>query len=407
MPLTDTAIRNANPAEKPVRLFDGGGLYIEIAPSGGKWWRLKYRLDGKEKRISLGTYPDVGLKAARERRDEARKLLAEKVDPSLARKAEAATRVDRAANSFEVVAREWHLKFSPQNSESHSARNLRRLEVHVFPYVGDRPIAELEPPDILAALRRIEQKGNLETAHRVRVLVGQVMRYAIATGRATRDITADLRGAIPPSRAKHHAAVTDPKELGALLRAVYGYSGTPVVACALKLGPLVFQRPGELRHAEWTEFDLDNGLWTIPAGRMKRRKDAKENGPDHLVPLSRQAVNVLRDLHRLTGQGRYVFPGARSSKRPMSNMALGAAFRRMGIDSETAVPHGWRATARTLAVENLGIREEILEMQLSHNVRDSLGRAYNRTQWMDQRRELMQAWSDYLDKLRQTDPLAL
>ncbi|EKS73136.1 putative integrase [Burkholderia sp. SJ98] len=375
-------------------------MYLEIAPSGGKWWRLKYRIGGKEKRISLGVFPDVSLQAARERRDEARKLIEKGVDPSRVRKAQAATRRERDANSFEVVAREWHAAFSSQNSDSHALRNLRRLELHVFPYIGSEPTATLDSPSVLAVLRRIQKKGTIETAHRVRVLIGQVMRYAVSTGRAQRDVTADLRGAVPPAAVKHHAAVTDPDELAALLRAIHGYTGTPVVTAALKLAPLVFQRPGELRLSEWKEFDLNEAMWTVPAARMKRRKEGKALGPDHLVPLSAQAVAILQELKQLTGDEGFVFPGLRSAKRPISDMALSAAFRRMGIDPDTAVPHGWRATARTLAVEKLRVPAEIVEMQLSHNVRDSLGRAYNRTQWLDERRGLMQQWSDYLDNLR-------
>lgn len=375
-------------------------MYLEVAPSGGKWWRLKYRIGGKEKRISLGVFPEVSLQVARTRRDEARKLIEQGIDPSKVRKAQAATRAERDANSFEIVAREWHAAFSIQNSESHAARNLRRLEVHVFPHIGGEATATLTPAKILAVLRRIEAKGTVETAHRVRVLIGQVMRYAIATGRADRDVTADLRGAIPPAAVKHHAAVTEPDELAKLLRAIHGYTGTPVVTAALNLAPLVFQRPGELRLSEWAEFDLDGALWTVPAARMKRRKEGKAFGPDHLVPLSTQAIDILRDLKSTTGGEGYVFPGLRSAKRPISDMTLSAAYRRMGIDPTTAVPHGWRATARTLAVEKLKVSAEIVEMQLSHNVRDSLGRAYNRTQWLDERRELMQRWADYLDQLR-------
>jgi len=249
-------------------------------------------------------------------------------------------------------------------------------------------------------LQRIEKRGTLETAHRLRVLVGQVMRYAISTGRASRDVSADLRDALPPAQVKHHAAVTDPVQLGALLRVIDGYTGTAVVSAALRLAPLLFQRPGELRQAEWAEFDLDGGMWTVPASRMKRKKAGKENGPNHLVPLSTQAVKILRELHALTGGGRYAFPSLRGADRPMSDMAMSAAFKRMGFDSETALPHGWRATARTLAVENLGVPADVVEMQLSHEVRDTLGRAYNRTQWLEQRRALMQRWAEYLDELK-------
>jgi integrase len=409
MSLTDIAIRNAKPAEKPQRLFDGLGLYLEIAPSGGKWWRFKYRVLGRdkktnepkqvEKRLSFGVYPEVSLKEAREKRDEARSKLRDGIDPGASRKAEKATRRTNAGNSFEAVAREWHAKFTKELSPSHAARNLRRLEAHVFPHLGNRPTMELEPPEVLGVLQRIESAGNIETAHRVKSIIGQVMRYAVVTGRAKRDPTQNLRGAIPPAPTRHHAAVTDPDALGALLRKIGGYSGQPATVAALKLAPYLFQRPGELRLAEWTEFDLDAALWEIPPTRMKRRRAGKLYGPSHSVPLPRQAVAILRELHKLTGNGKHVFPSVRGDQRPLSENTLGAAFRTMGIDSETATPHGWRATARTLGVEKLGFRAEVVEMQLSHTVKDANGNAYNRIQWLDQRRILMQAWADYLEEL--------
>lgn len=404
MALTDLQVRNATAKEKQYRLADSGGMYLEVRPNGGRYWRLKYRFGGKEKALTLGAYPGISLKEARNKRDAARKQLADGIDPSLAKQAAKRTQRLNAENSFEAVAREWWAKFAPSLSASHAQRNLRRLEVHVFPYVGGQPIGQLSSPDVLDVLRRIEKKGTLETAHRVRVLVGQVMRYAISTGRAARDVSGDLRDALPPARVKHHAAVTDPTQLGQLLRALDGYTGTPVVSAALKIAPLLFQRPGELRQAEWREFDLDAGMWTVPAERMKRKKAGEENGPDHLVPLSHQALEILRELHLLTGQGRFAFPSLRGGDRPMSDMALSAAFKRMGIDSETALPHGWRATARTLTVEALGVPPEIVEMQLAHEVRDSLGRAYNRTQWLEARIELMQRWADYLDQIKPVEP---
>lgn len=400
MPLSDAEIRRSVPRDKTYKLADGGGMYLEVRPNGSRYWRLKYRHSGKEKLLALGVYPTVTLKDAREKREAAKKKLANGVDPGEARKAEKRSAATNAENSFEAVAREWHAKFTADQSESHAKRNLRRLEVHVFPYIGGRPISLIEPPETLELLQRIEKKGTIETAHRVRSLIGQVMRYAIATGRAQRDVSADLRGAIRPASTKHHAAVTTADGIGELLRASYGYTGTAVVTAALKLAPLVFQRPGEIRHAEWAEFDFVGKMWTIPPGRMKRRKEGKVNGAAHLVPLSTQAVELLQDLQLLTGRGRYVFPSARGNKRPMSDMALSAAFKRMGIDAETAVPHGWRATARTVAVEVLKMPAEIVEMQLAHEVRDSLGRAYNRTQWLNERRDLMQQWADYLDTLR-------
>lgn len=399
MPLTDAEIRKTAPRETQFRMADGGGMYLEVKPSGAKYWRMKYRFDGKEKVLAIGVYPAVSLKEAREKREAAKRILATGADPNAEKKAEKRTRRLNAASSFEAVAREWHGKFAKTISESHATKNLSRLEADVFPDIGERPIADLEPPDVLDVLQKIERRGNVSTAHRTRVLIGQVTRYAIATGRAKRDITADLRGAIPPVRVKHLAAITAPTpSLGHLLRASHDYHGAATTRAALKLAPLVFQRPGELLKAEWAEFDLDGAMWTVPASRMKRRKDGKESGPDHLVPLSTQAVAILRDLHELTGRGRLAFPGRHDPNKPLNN--LSQAFKRMGFDSETALPHGWRATARTLAVEELHVPAEVVEMQLSHEVRDSLGRAYNRTQWLDKRRDLMQRWADYLDRLR-------
>lgn len=400
MSLTDIAIRNAKPAGKPQRLFDGLGLYLEVAPGGGKWWRFKYRYDGKEKRLSFGVYPEVSLKEARDKRDEARRKLRDRIDPGAARKAEKQTRLANAENSFEAVAREWHAKFTKELSPSHAARNMRRLEVHVFPYIGNRPTMELEPPEVLQVLQRIENKGHIETAHRVKSIIGQVMRWAVVTSRAKRDPTQDLRGAIPPAPTRHHAAVTDPDALGPFLLAIDGYSGQPATIAALKLSPYLFQRPGELRLALWKEFDLDNAMWEIPPTRMKRRRAGKLYGPSHIVPLPHQAVAILRELHKLTGNGKHTFPSVRGDQRPLSENTLGTAFRAMGIDSNTATPHGWRATARTLGVEKLGFPAEVVEMQLAHTVKDANGNAYNRIQWLEQRRLLMQAWADYLDGLK-------
>ncbi|HEM7801761.1 tyrosine-type recombinase/integrase [Burkholderia cenocepacia] len=400
MPLTDTAIKNAKPADKPVRLFDGGGLYLEVAPSGGKWWRLKYRFGGKEKRISLGVYPDVPLKEARERRDKARALLEAGADPGEAKKAEKRAAQLSTENSFEAVAREWHAKYTPSWSASHGARLLRRLEVDAFPWIGGKPIAELAPPDVLDVLRRVEKRGALETAHRLHANVGQVCRYAVATGRAARDVTADLRGALPPVQQEHMAAITDPKQVAELLRAIDGYQGTFPVICALRLAPLLFQRPGELRAAEWAEVDLDTGIWEIPSDRMKRTKQGKASGGAHIVPLSSQAVAVLRELHALTGNGRFLFPSVRTKDRPMSDNTINGALRRLGYDGDTMTGHGFRAMARTILDEVLGVPAPIIEAQLAHTVKDPLGRAYNRTAHLQQRREMMQKWADYLDRLK-------
>ncbi|HDR9878272.1 TPA: DUF4102 domain-containing protein [Burkholderia cenocepacia] len=400
MPLTDTAIKNAKPADKPVRLFDGGGLYLEVAPSGGKWWRLKYRFGGKEKRISLGVYPDVPLKEARERRDKARALLEAGADPGEAKKAEKRAAQLSTENSFEAVAREWHAKYTPSWSASHGARLLRRLEVDAFPWIGGKPIAELAPPDVLDVLRRVEKRGALETAHRLHANVGQVCRYAVATGRAARDVTADLRGALPPVQQEHMAAITDPRQVAELLRAIDGYQGTLPVSCALRLAPLLFQRPGELRAAEWAEFDLDAGTWEIPSDRMKRTKQGKAAGGAHIVPLPTQAVAILRELQLLTGNGRLLFPSVRTKDRPMSDNTVNAALRRLGYDGDTMTGHGFRAMARTILDEVLGVPAPIIEAQLAHTVKDPLGRAYNRTAHLQQRREMMQKWADYLDRLK-------
>ncbi|KVU85026.1 integrase [Burkholderia ubonensis] len=400
MPLTDTAIKNAKPADKPVRLFDGGGLYLEVAPSGGKWWRLKYRFGGKEKRISLGVYPDVPLKEARERRDKARALLEAGADPGEVKKAEKRAARLSTENSFEAVAREWHAKYMPTWSASHGARLLRRLEVDAFPWIGGKPIAELAPPDVLDVLRRVEKRGALETAHRLHANVGQVCRYAVATGRAPRDVTADLRGALPPVQQEHMAAITDPKQVAELLRAIDGYQGTLPVSCALRLAPLLFQRPGELRAAEWAEFDLEAATWEIPSDRMKRTKQGKAAGGAHIVPLPTQAVAVLRELQPLTGSGRLLFPSVRTKDRPMSDNTVNAALRRLGYDGDTMTGHGFRAMARTILDEVLSVPAPIIEAQLAHTVKDPLGRAYNRTAHLQQRREMMQKWADYLDRLK-------
>lgn len=393
MPLTDTAIKNAKPSDKTARMFDGGGMYLEIAPAGGKWWRLKYRYDGKEKRLSLGVYPDVSLKDARQRRDDARKLLADGVDPGENRKAVKANKSERAANSFEVVAREWFARKSPGWAASNAEKIIKRLENDAFPWLGGRPIADITPPELLKALRRIEERGAVESAHRMRNYCGQIFRYAIATGRAERDVSADLRGALPPPVKEHRAAITDPKAAAELLRAMDGYQGSFVTKCALRLAPLVFVRPGELRKAEWAEIDLDTAEWNIPPDRMKMREP-------HLVPLSTQAVEILRELYALTGGGCYVFPGARTNGRPMSDNAILAALRRMGFAKDEMSGHGFRAMARTILDEVLGVRPDFIEHQLAHAVRDPNGRAYNRTAHLAERRKMMQQWADYLGKLK-------
>lgn len=391
MPLTDTAIRNAKPSDKPLKLYDERGLYVEVAPSGGKWWRLKYRYDGKEKRLSMGVYPDVSLKDARERREAARKLLASGVDPSENRKAQKSARTERAANSFEVIAREWHAKQSPTWAESHRKKTIKGLERDIFPWLGERPIADIKPPEVLTHLRRIENRGALETAHRILGICGQVFRYAVATGRAERDPTTDLKGALPPVVEKHFAATTELKRLAEILRAIDGYKGTLTVRCALRLAPLLFVRPGELRKAEWAHIDLEAAEW---------RYYIAKTDTQHIVPLSTQALAILREIEPLTGRGRFVFPGARTVSRPMSDNALLSALRNMGIRKEEMTIHGFRTVARTVMDEELQVRPDFVEHQLAHAVRDPNGRAYNRTSHLPARLKMMQQWSDYIDKLK-------
>lgn len=391
MALTDTAVRNRKPGAKPAKLFDERGLFLLVTPAGGKWWRLRYKFDGKEKLLSLGVYPDVGLKDARTRRDDARKLLADGIDPGEHRKASKATKVERTANSFEVVAREWYGKYAPNWAEHHGDRILRRFERDIFPWIGGRPIAEIKAPELLAVVRRIESRGALETAHRALANCGQVFRYAIATGRAERDIAPDLRGALPPVKGENFAAVTDPIKAAALLRTLDGYQGTLTVACALRLAPLVFVRPGELRKAVWADIDLDTAEW---------RYHITKTDSEHIVPLATQAVAILRQLHALTGNGVYVFPGARTNGRPMSDNAILAAMRRLGIAKDEMSGHGFRAMARTILDEVLQVRPELIEHQLAHAVKDPNGRAYNRTAHLPERKKMMQQWADYLDKLK-------
>jgi integrase len=401
MPLSDVGIRKAKPGinpkgeptTKPYKMGDAGGMYLEVSPTGGKLWRFKYRFAGKEKRLALGSYPDTPLAAAREKRDAARKLLAAGVDPAEQRKAAKAAGEERAANSFEVVAREWHAKQSATWVELHASRIMLRLENDVFPWLGSRPIADVTAKELLATVNRIVDRGAVESAHRVLQNCGQVLRYAIATGRAERNPAADLRGALPPVKQTHHAAIIEPAAIGGLLRAMDAYNGSLVTKCALRLAPLVFVRPGELRQAEWAEFDLGGAQWNIPAEKMKMREP-------HLVPLAPQAVAILRELHPLTGRGRYVFPSARSPQRPMSNNAVLSALRRMGYGTDEMSGHGFRAMARTVLDEVLHFRPDYIEHQLAHAVKDPNGRAYNRTAHLAERRKMMAGWADYLDLLK-------
>lgn len=392
-PLTEIQIRKAKPQESEYKIFDGNGLFLTVTPSGGKLWRLKYRFEGKEKLLAVGAYPEISLIDARQRREEAKKLLANGIDPSAIKKAQKRAETE-ATETFEVIAREWHNKFTPTWTPGHAVTIMARLERDIFPWLGKRPIMAIRAPELLSALRRVESRGALETAHRVRTIAGQVFRYAVATGRAERDISADLKGALPQPKERHHAAIIDPKEVAPLLRAIDGYEGHYVVKCALKLAPLFFVRPGELRNAEWAEIDLDEAIWSIPANKMKTKQP-------HIVPLCTQAVEILTELKGLTGRSKYVFPSGRSLSRQMSNNAILAALRRMGYEKETMTGHGFRAMARTILDEVLHIRTEYIEHQLAHAVRDPNGRAYNRTAHLTERRKMMQTWADYLDELKQ------
>jgi len=390
--LTVVQIKNAKAPGKPQKLSDGGGLYLLVKPNGGKYWRLKYRFAGVEKVLALGVYPDISLSNARERRDEARKLLANSTDPNTVKKAQKAAKTALTENSFELVAREWFMRHKPNWKENHSSKIFRRLEVDIFPWIGTRPIGEIIAPELLSVIRRIESRGALETAHRALANCGQVFRYAVATGRAQRDPSADLRGALPPVKEKHHASITDPKAIGELLRDIEGYQGAFVTRCALRLAPLVFLRPGELRKAEWTEIDLDKAEWRIPATRMKM--DAV-----HIVPLASQAVAILREIQPLTGDGKYVFTGARTTTRPMSENTVLSALRRLGYTTDEMTGHGFRSMASTLLNEQ-GFNRDAIERQLAHAERDGVRAAYNYAEYLPDRRRMMQHWADYLDALK-------
>lgn len=391
MRLADTAVRNAKPGEKPFKMYDERGLFLIVTPAGGKWWRFRYNFDGKEKLLSLGTYPDVTLKEAREKRDAARKLIAQGIDPGAERKADRAAVAALTENCFEAVCRDWLHKRKSEVEPAQHIKTLARMVNDVFPWLGAKPLNEITAPDVLSVLRRIDERGARYTAHRVRSEISQAFRFAIATGRAERDPCPDLRGAIPSPKETHFAAIVTPKEAAELLRAIDGFRGTFVVKSALLLAPLLFVRPGELRKAEWSGFDLDKAEWRYLVTKTKT---------EHLVPLAPQAVAILRELHPLTGTGRYVFPG-RDPHKAMSEAAVNAALRRMGYDTKTEITgHGFRAMARTILHEVLRIDPAVIEHQLAHAVPDALGGAYNRTKFIDARRAMMRQWADYLDKLK-------
>ena len=388
MPLTNLKVDKAKPKEKQYKLADERGMYLLIHPKGGKWWRLDYRFQGKRKTLSLGTVPDVSLKEARKKRDEARSILEDGADPSYYR----ASAKTFGEDSFEAVAREWFEKFRGQWAQSHAVKILSRLEKDLLPWVGSRPIDAIEAPELLRVIRRVEHRGALDTAHRIQQIASRVFRYGVATGRCSRDPTTDLKGALPPNRANHFATITDPKEIGGLLRAIDGYQGSPVTRCALTLAPLVFVRPGELRHAEWTEIHPDRAEWRIPAAKMKMKRD-------HIVPLADQAIHILEEIKPLTGNGRYVFPSVLTTGRPMSDNTINSALRRLGYSKDEMTGHGFRSMASTVLNEN-GWTPDAIERQLAHVEGNSVRAAYNYAEHLEERRRMMQWWADYLNSLK-------
>lgn len=400
MPLTVPQLQAAKPRAKPYKLADGLGLYVLVTPAGSRLWRFKYRHDGRERLLAFGAFPEVTVTEARARRDDARKKLRDGVDPGAERRAAQAAAAPIVGESLEALAREWHARQLHTWTEGHAHTTMRRLEAYVFPTLGKRLVREIEPGELLATLRRIEARGHLETAHRVHGIVREVFAYGIATGAAiTNPATAVGRKALTPTKVRNLPAVTDPREVGALLRAIDDYPGTHIVRCAFRLAPLVFVRPGELRAAEWREFNLDAAEWRIPGERMKR-------GVAHIVPLARQALAILGETYALTGRGRYVFPSARGDDRPMSNAAITAALRRMGYDRQTMTWHGFRSIASTLLNEQ-GWNRDAIERQLAHGSDDEVRAAYNRAEYLPERRRMMQAWADYLDTLRGGNVVAL
>ncbi len=392
MTLTVFQVKNEKPREKAYKLADERGLYLLINPNGSKLWKFKYRFAGIEKKLSLGAYPEVSLANAREQREEARKHLAKDIDPGVLKNSLRRSKKQAAENSFEAIAREWHAKFSSKWTKEHGERILIRLEQNIFPWIGRRPIIEVTAPELLSALRRVEARGAIETAHRILQICGQVFRYGIATGRAERNLSADLTGALAPVKQKHHASITDPIEIGKLLRAINDYEGFFVTKCALQLAPLFFVRPGELRKAEWSEFDFEKAEWRIPPEKMKMRET-------HIVPLCTQAIGILHDLKALTGNGKYVFPGIRTSKRPMSENTVLGALRRLGYSTDEMTGHGFRSMASTLLNEQ-GWNRDAIERQLAHGERNNIRAAYNYAEYLPERRKMMQHWADYLDELK-------
>lgn len=391
--LSAVTVRNTKPTNTIKRLSDGYGLLLEIRPSGAKYWRYNYRFAGKQKTLALGTYPETSLATAREAHEQAYNLVANNIDPTEIRRAEKQNIIEEASNTFEAVALEWLSVYMVDKSEGHKIRAERFLLKHLAK-LKTRPIATITTQELLAALRQVEAKGTLDTAHRARQVAGQVFAYAIQTGRAERNVARDLAGALKPVRQTHRAAIIDPHQLGKLLRDMEDSNAGMIVKTAMKISPILFQRPGEIRHMEWQELDLENGVWEIPADKMKMRQA-------HIVPLPRQVIELIEEIQPLTGRGKYVFPSARGGSRCLSENGVRTALRDMGYTNEVITPHGFRATARTLLDETLGFRVEYIEHQLAHAVKDPNGRAYNRTSYLEQRKEMMQDWADYLDQLKQ------
>ena len=391
MALSVKEIENAKPASKPVRMFDAGGLYLEVAPSGGKWWRFKYRYGGKEKRLSLGVYPDVSLKVARSKRDDARTLLAAGADPGAQRKAEKLAKAESGGNTFEALGREWMATRGEEWTESYASKTASALERHAFPAIGAKPITDITAPDLLALLRAIESRGTVDMAHRIQQHCGAIFRFAIATGRAVNDPVPSLRGALSTVKQEHYAALTDPAEFAALLRSIEDYRGEATTKAAMQLLAFTFQRTKEVRFAEWVQIDLDAALWRIPAEIMKMREA-------HIVPLSRQAVDVLKGLQPLTGAGRLVFPSSITREKPISENTVVYALARMGYKGRMT-GHGFRSVASTLLNEQ-GYRADLIERQLAHAEKNAVRAAYNRAEYLPERKKMMQQWADYLDKLK-------
>lgn len=400
--LTDAQCRNAScpPERKQARFADSGGLYLEVSPGGSKRWFYKYRIQGKEKKLALGSYPAVSLTAARRARDAAKLKKSDGVDPVQARKLEKLKGLSTDGNTFKAVALEWYGKQVDKWSPTHAERTKRQLERDLFPWIGDRPMDSIEPMELLSILQKVEERGALETADRGLMLARQIWRYWLpSVGKAQRDITEGLKSRLMPYRGKSFPAIVEPQRFGELLRAMYGYKGGPIVRTALLLAPMLYQRPGNLRMMEWRELNLEEAVWTIPSAKMKRTVEEKENGEPHVVPMPTQAVAMLRSLQPLTGRGIYVFPGQRSHDRPMSDNSVRSALYSLGYGEEQSW-HGFRASARTMMVDQLDMDPLAIEANLAHMVKDSNGRSYNRTKYLAKRFEMVQQWADYLDKLR-------